>query len=153
MNELYWSEDRVALLKARKKRCVCRHCGGPLEIKRILFNDVADARVELYCERCERIEFGVEPEVYRAAYHFVGHLAEDFYEEMDDNETKHRMNVARVCDILSWGLRHLGLLDDEGFTVQTAPKEGDWQECLVLESGALASLLAGASGGGEQDDC
>lgn len=134
MNELYWSENRVETLKARKKRCVCKYCGKPLVIKHILFSDIEDARIELYCESCERIEYGVEPEIYQSASNFVDNLDADFYEELDDNEKKHQMNVAKVAEIMAWGFRNTGLLDASGFTVALNTTSGVWEECMVLES-------------------
>lgn len=141
MNDLYWSENRVELLKKRKKRCVCRYCGGPLSIKRILFSDVADARIELYCDGCERIEFGIEPEIYASACNFVDNLDVDFYEGMNAGGKKRQMNIAKAGEIMAWGFRNVGLLDDEGFTVVPVMKNEDWQECMVLESSQVPNDL------------
>lgn len=140
MNELYWAENRIETLKRRKKRCVCKYCGGSLVVKRILFNDVADARVELYCEACARIEYGVEPEIYQSARNFVDNLAIDFYETLDDNEKKHQMNVARVSEIMAWGFRNTGLLSAEGFTVPLHMDKGDWAECMVMRNDQVPSM-------------
>lgn len=134
MNELYWSENRIERLKKRKKRCVCKYCGGELVMKRILFSDIADARVELYCEHCERIEYGIEPEIYKSASNFVDNLNVDFYENLNDNEKKHQMNIAKVAEIMAWGFRNTGLLTENGFTVPLAMPDGMWEECLVLEN-------------------
>lgn len=141
MNELYWSKNRVELLKGRKKRCVCRYCGGPLSIKRILFNDVDDARIELYCDHCEHIEFGIEPEVYQCANNFVDQLAFDFYEDMPDNDKKRQMNVAKATEIMAWAFRNVGILNDDGFTISLDMKDADWQECMVLESSQVPDSL------------
>lgn len=140
MNELYWAENRIETLKRRKKRCVCKYCGGSLVVKRILFNDVADARVELYCEACARIEYGVEPEIYQSARNFVDNLAIDFYETLDDNEKKHQMNVARVSEIMAWGFRNTGLLSAEGFTVPLHMDKEDWAECMVMRNDQVPSM-------------
>ena len=110
MNELYWAENRIETLKRRKKRCVCKYCGGPLVVKRILFNDVADARVELYCET------------------------------LDDNEKKHQMNVARVSEIMAWGFRNTGLLSAEGFTVPLHMDKEDWAECMVMRNDQVSPM-------------
>lgn len=134
MNELYWSENRVEMLKRRKKRCICKYCGGPLTIKRILFSDVEDARIELYCEDCERIEFGVEPEIYQSACNFIDNLDVDFYENLDDNEKKHQMNIAKVAEIMAWGYRNTGLLNENGFTVALHMDNTAWEECMVLKN-------------------
>ena len=117
MNELYWDKNRVETLKARSRRCVCKYCGGSLEIKRFIFSDIKDARIELYCESCGRIEFGVEPEIYQSATNFIDNLEVDFFEDLEDNEKKHQMNIAKVCEIMAWGFRNTGLLTADGFTV------------------------------------
>lgn len=134
MNELYWSERRVETLKARKNRCVCKYCGGPLTIKRIMFSDIKDARVELYCDKCERIEYGIEPEIYQSASNFVDNLDVDFYDALDNNENKRLMNIAKVCEIMAWGYRNIGLLNADGFTVDINMNNGDWEECMILEN-------------------
>lgn len=103
-------------------------------MKRILFSDIADARVELYCEHCERIEYGIEPEIYKSASNFVDNLNVDFYENLNDNEKKHQMNIAKVAEIMAWGFRNTGLLTENGFTVPLAMPDGMWEECLVLEN-------------------
>lgn len=134
VNELYWMTDRVERLKARKKRCVCKYCGKPLEIKRFIFSDISDARIELYCETCGRIEFGVEPEIYQSATNFVDNLNVDFFEDLDDNAKKHQMNVAKVCEIMARGFRNTGLLTADGFTTELNMEHGAWEECMVLTS-------------------
>lgn len=137
MNELYWTSDRVENLKERKRRCVCKFCGNPLDVKSIMFNDIKDARIELYCNTCRRIEYGIEPEIYYSACNFIDNLEVDFYDDLDDNETKHQMNIARVCEIMSWGLRNMGYLNEQGFVFKPSVQKGVWDECLILESNQI----------------
>ncbi|MDO4923085.1 MAG: hypothetical protein U0N74_00540 [Peptococcaceae bacterium] len=137
MNELFWTNQRIEILKTRKSRCVCKYCGGELSIKRILFSDIEDARIELYCEKCDRIEFGIEPEIYSCACNFVDNFDFDFFEDMDDNEKKYQMNVAKISEIMVWGFKNLGLLDKNGFKVPIEMHHTDWQECIVLESSQI----------------
>lgn len=59
--------ERIDMLKGRTKRCVCKYCGSNLRLRRIIFSTYEDTRVEIFCENCNRIEFGVEPEVYVSA--------------------------------------------------------------------------------------
>ncbi|MEE0435056.1 MAG: hypothetical protein UDB11_06600 [Peptococcaceae bacterium] len=139
MNTLYWSKNRVETLKARKRRCVCKYCGNSLVVKRILFSDIEDARIELYCENCERIEYGVEPEIYQSASNFVDNLEVDFFENLDDNEKKRQMNIAKVAEIMAWGFRNTGLLSVDGFTVPLHMKRGAWEECIILENDEVPS--------------
>ena len=68
MNDLkemssFKSEARLDMLKERTKRCVCKFCGNKLRLKRIIFSSYEEVRVEIFCEKCNRIEFGVEPEI------------------------------------------------------------------------------------------
>lgn len=134
MNELYWAENRVETLKKRKKRCVCKYCGGSLAIKRIMFSDIKDARIELYCDNCERIEYGIEPEIYQSACNFVDNLEVDFYDTLDNNDSKRLMNIAKVCEIMAWGYRNVGLLNADGFTVELDMNNEVWEECMILEN-------------------
>ncbi len=134
MNELYWAENRVETLKKRKNRCVCKYCGGSLAIKRIMFSDIKDARIELYCDNCERIEYGIEPEIYQSACNFVDNLEVDFYDTLDNNDSKRLMNIAKVCEIMAWGYRNVGLLNADGFTVELDMNNEVWEECMILEN-------------------
>lgn len=134
MNELYWAENRVETLKKRKNRCVCKYCGGSLAITRIMFSDIKDARIELYCDNCERIEYGIEPEIYQSACNFVDNLEVDFYDTLDNNDSKRLMNIAKVCEIMAWGYRNVGLLNADGFTVELDMNNEVWEECMILEN-------------------
>ena len=96
-------KSRLEIMKARAKRCVCKYCGGKLELRRIAFSDYGEARSELYCPVCQRIEFGTEPEIYQGATYFVDNLEFNHYPGLDDNEKTRRMNIAKVCEIMAWG--------------------------------------------------
>ena len=58
---------RVVGLRTRTKRCRCKYCGGRLRLKQIVYNDTIEPRIEIFCENCQRIEYGVEPEIYELA--------------------------------------------------------------------------------------
>lgn len=117
MANRYQAEGRVEELKGRAKRCCCKYCGGKLELRRIIFSDDEDARIELFCSQCDRIEYGVEPEIYNNAVQFVDRLKFNIYADLDDNEKTRRMNIAKVCEIMAWGDKNLGILDGNGFNV------------------------------------
>lgn len=51
-----------------------------------IFSDYGEARSELYCPVCQRIEFGTEPEIYQSATYFVDNLEFNHYPGLDDNE-------------------------------------------------------------------
>ena len=137
MEDLYASIDRVDTLKQRAGRCCCKYCGGPLSLKRLIFSDFTDARVEIYCEHCERIEYGVEPEIYKSARNFVDNLGFNYYTDMDQNAQTRRMNIAKVAEIMAWGYRNTGLLNDDGFTVPLSYKDTMMEQCLVITDDLL----------------
>ena len=85
-------------LSERAKRVVCRHCGGKLVTALIVYDIYGGAGEELYCPHCQRQEFGVETEIY----------------DMEENEVNFQLNVAKVADMLSWMLKNVGLLTNDG---------------------------------------
>lgn len=106
---------RVQELRVRAKRCRCKYCGGKLHLKQIVYNTTIEPRIEIFCENCDRIEYGVEPEIYQLAKYYVDEFGCDYYPELDDNYTKDRMNTAKVCEIMFWALNGLDYLDMDGF--------------------------------------
>ena len=108
---------RIQELKGRVKRCCCKYCGHPLEIKQIIFSEHTDARIELFCTSCDRIEYGVEKEIYLSAKFFVEQLKFNHYPDLDDNNRRQQMNIAKVCEIMAWGHSNLGILNHDGFQV------------------------------------
>lgn len=82
-------------LKTRAARCVCKYCGSPLKVERIMYHNCEAARSELFCPKCGRIEFGVEREVYLAAKYYVDTFHFNMYQGLEDNEQRRRMNIAR----------------------------------------------------------
>lgn len=140
MEDLYQSESRMENLKQRARRCVCKYCGQPLSLKRIMFSDHTDARVEIYCDVCGRIEYGVEPELYQSARNFVDDLEFNYYNDLAQNEETHRMNVAKVAEIIAWGYQSGGLLDEKGFTVPLKKQDHLQDQCLVITEQELQEL-------------
>ena len=110
-------KDRIETLKGRMNRCNCKYCGSHLEIRRIIFSEFEDARVELFCPECDRIEYGVEPELYRSAAYFVDTLKFNHFPELSQNEQTRKMNIAKVCDIMTWVCKNLGFVSENGFKV------------------------------------
>lgn len=108
---------RLNKLRNRSKRCVCRYCGNTLSLRKITYAAYDEAKIEIYCEHCNRIERGVEPEIYKVAEYFVDEMMFDHYPNMDESIQKHRMNVAIVSDIIFWSLTNMNLLNSDGFQV------------------------------------
>lgn len=133
-NEAFNKESRIEQLKMRTKRCVCRYCGGKLELRRIIFSDIQDARTEIFCSGCDMIEYGVEPELYAAAQSYIDYFDIDFFADEDKNEQTHRMNIARAVDIMAWGCEHMSLLDGDGFKVPVQMKDCALDRFLIVHS-------------------
>ena len=136
---------RVERLKARAKHCCCRYCGGELSVKQIVFHGQAAARIELYCDQCQKIEYGIEKEVYQSAKAFVEATEFNHYMDLEDNEQRLQMNIAKVCNITSWQLRYLGLTDENGMTVPTQLNEYRMERCTTVDEDHLESLLEEAT--------
>lgn len=134
---------RAAQLKERTKRCVCKYCGSQLELRRIVFSDYEDARIEIFCSGCDRIEYGVEAEVYQCARYFVEELDFNCYSELDDNDYTRRMTIAKVGEILTWGVKQMGYLTDDGFAVKPVIDHSVVGESLLIDDEALTALLKG----------
>ena len=132
MDFSFQAQGRVEMLKGWAKRCVCKYCGGRLRLKRIIFSDHEDARVEIYCDNCERIEYGVEQEIYQSARYFVDELKFNCYPNQDANESTRRMTIAKVCEIMAWENKNLGLLDRDGFRVPLEVNGNILGECIIL---------------------
>jgi len=133
----YKSEKRMDMLKKRTKRCICKYCGGKLKLRRIIFSEFEDARIELFCNDCDRIEFGVEPAIYSSAKFFVENSKFNCYPDMDDNQQTKQMTIAKVCEIMAWENQNLGFLSSDGFTVPLNLNESFMGECITLSDDDL----------------
>ena len=138
MNEAQTS--RMEDLKGRAKRCCCKYCGDELTLRRIVYGDVEDARVELFCKHCNRIKYGVEREIYLAAKYFVDEIGYDHYPSIDPSVRKKRMNIAVICDILAWGFKNTGLLDKDGFKTALDLEAGVLGEAMFISDTALNGM-------------
>ncbi len=113
----FYAEQRVIMLQKRVRRCVCKYCGNELRLKRISFSHEKSMRVELFCQHCNRIEFGVEKETYYCAKTFVETLEFQYYQDVEESENLKRMNIAKVCEIISWADKKRGFINEDGYTV------------------------------------
>jgi hypothetical protein len=110
-------------------------------VRQIVFHTQAMARIELYCEQCQKIEYGVEKEAYASAKAFVEATQFNHFPDMEDNEQRLQMNVAKVCNITSWQLRYLGLTNETGLTVPVYMNEYAMEQCTTIEEDRLEQLL------------
>ena len=104
---------RVEHLKERAKDCCCSYCGGDLAVRRILYQTTAEYRIELYCDNCEKIEYGVPRALYDSAKAAIERLGFNYYPETQEGVTRNQMNIAKLSTLTAWQLRYLGMADDE----------------------------------------
>ena len=131
---------RLQELRQRAARCRCRYCGNPLTLRKITYAAYDEAKIELYCEHCNRIESGVEPEIYKIAAYYVDEMKYDHYPNLDNSVRKRRMNIALICDILTWGFKNSGLLDKDGFNISLKIDEDLMGEAFSIPDSYLQSL-------------
>lgn len=110
-------KNKLEDLLYRSEHCVCKQCGNPLEIRVIVYNKYGGSGTELYCPNCRKIEYGTEPEIYRAAKTFVDNSGFNHFVDLEENERTYMLNIAKVCEILAWGAKYWGLLGREGFNI------------------------------------
>lgn len=108
------TDERMTELAERSERCVCKYCGSPLEVQLIVFGKFAEAGAELFCTRCNRIEYGTEPLIYQNAKYFIDVMGFDCFSGLKDNEGSRRQSVAKVCEIMMWHDSKLGILNEGG---------------------------------------
>lgn len=140
MTMQYQNEKRLEMLKKRVQRCVCKSCGGPLSLRQIDYNEFEDARIEIFCDQCDRIEFGIEPEIYTSAQYYVDEFHINFYPDMGNNQVTRKMTIASISDIMSWALQNMGYLTKEGFTVVPNMAGKILGECIVLHDQTIDEL-------------
>ena len=137
-NYEYHSGERLEMIAMRANRCVCKYCGKKLHLQRIMFQDIKEARSEIYCKNCEKIEFGVEPEIYQCAVSFVDQCGYDHFPDLDDNERKRQMNIAKTCEIMDWCCKELGILTQDGFKRELNVSADKAKGLLIVPSSAIS---------------
>lgn len=135
-------EDRMERLKKRTKRCVCKYCGSKLELRKIIYGNIENARIEIFCSECNRIEYGVEEEVYRVAKYFVEDMDFNAYPDLDYSETTKKMNISKVCEIIAWGCKNLDLMTVDGFKYPIKINEEIDGETLRIDEDRLERIIA-----------
>lgn len=111
-----------------------------MSLRQIDFNDFEEARIEIFCERCDRLEFGIEPEIYTSAQYYVDEFEINFYPDMGNNAVTKKMSVANIADIMSWALQNMGYLNKDGFLVPPDLGNKVLGECIVLNDQTIDAL-------------
>lgn len=144
INELYKEEimdERINELQGRTQRCCCAYCGSELVLRRITIGSEDAGRIEIFCPNCNRIEFGVEKEIYKVADYYVDTLGFDYHQELNDSERKQRMNRAKACEIIQWGCKNLGLLKENGFAMALDIDTAIIGKDILLDDETLAKQI------------
>ena len=134
------SKKRLDMLKGRTKRCVCKYCGGELYIRQFSFNNQEDSRVEIFCTECDKIEFGVEKEIYANAKYYVEETMFNCFPDLDNNDRTKKMTIAKVCEIMTWENQNIGILTPDGFQIELNVNEHFVGECITLSDADLEKL-------------
>lgn len=134
------SEKRLEMLKKRVTRCVCKSCGNPLSLRQLDYNEFEDARIELFCDHCDRLEFGIEPELYTSAQYYVDEFRVNLFPDMGNNQVSRRMSIANIADIMSWALQNLGYLNKEGFVIPPNMDGKILRECIIFDDQMMDDL-------------
>lgn len=101
------ARNEVDILKEREKCCVCKMCGGPLELRLIIHNQYGGQGLDLYCPACDRLEYGTEPYIYDIAKKFVDRFEFNYYTDMEENTRNYQLNIGKICDIAAWILKEM----------------------------------------------
>lgn len=130
--------SRTECLRLRKQHCVCKYCGHELMIERLVFSLEEDARIELVCKHCQRIEYGVEKEIYQAAQYYIDEIGFNYFQTLNSTAQTRQMNIAKVAELITWGMENLGYLQPEGFVYPLQTDKLVLSEALHLSAKDLA---------------
>lgn len=122
------SQERLQELIGRSKRCVCKHCGGKLGVRLLDFGQAETANMEIFCENCNMIEYGTEPEIYNNAVFLVDNMGFNAYPDREQDKATRKLNINKVCEIITWHERQIGILDENGYKV-TITKDQNLLDC------------------------
>ena len=132
---------RVEHLKERAKDCCCSYCGGDLAVRRILYQTTAEYRIELYCDNCEKIEYGVPRALYDSAKAAIERLGFNYYPETQEGVTRNQMNIAKLATLTAWQLRYLGMADDDRLKTGTEGSTQSMDASTIVSENDLDELL------------
>ena len=109
-------------------------------MRRILYGNNPQGRVEIFCTECDRIEYGVEPEIYVVSKYFVEEFNFNIFPNNDNSETTTQMNIAKICDIIAWGCKNMGILSARGFDVPLDIKKSILGEDVIFHDDDLSDV-------------
>lgn len=108
--------------RQRMERCCCKQCGGKLSMKVVVYDPYGGHDVEMFCDRCHKIEYGTEKEIYQLATRFIDEFQFNYFLDMTEDERSEQLNTAKICEIISWLFNELGLIDGNGVIKNKVPE-------------------------------
>lgn len=151
-NEQKDQSVRIEKLKKRAKRCVCKYCGKPLTLRKVTYAAYDEAKIDIHCQNCDRIEYGVEPEVYLLSKYFVEQMRYDHYPYLDETPQKRQMNISVINDIVSWAFQHADLINEEGLTIPLQIDDDTLGEIISTTADELARKSVEESRGQDSNE-
>lgn len=97
--------------------------------------------MELFCNQCDRMEFGIEPEIYQSAVYFVDEFRVNYFPDFSDVSMVKKLNVSAISNIISWAMLNLGYLEKDGFIAPPQMNQQMFKRCLVLDDDSMMTLL------------
>lgn len=135
------TQNRIELLRQRKTHCVCKYCGSELNIERLVFSSDDNARVELVCSNCQRIDYGVEKEIYQCAKYYFDEIGFNYFHSFNSSPNTAELNIAKIAELIAWGFNHLGYLTNNGFIYPLHVNTIFINESLDISATTLKHLL------------
>ena len=59
--------------------------------------------------------------------------------KLSHNEKTKSMNIAKVCEILTWSYKNMGFLSADGFAIPEKITLNRWPECLICSEDEIDS--------------
>ena len=56
--------------------------------------------------------------MYKAAKTFVDSTGFNHFVDLEENERTYMLNIAKVCEIMSWGAKYWGIMTKKGFNIE-----------------------------------
>jgi len=94
------------LLFERQENCVCKRCGGSLEVRTVTQNIYGGQSLDLYCPNCHCVEYGTEKVVFQMAQSFMEKFEFNYFLDLEEDEKSRQLNISLLCDIMAWAVNY-----------------------------------------------
>lgn len=115
MNE--GQSTRTKMLQKRSERCICKYCGGELEVRSIVFNDIVEQERNFIVSIVIGLNLGQKKKFIKMRNILWKKWITIVSQIQTIQKQLGQMSVAKVCDIMNWIITHLGFVNEDGFCV------------------------------------